>query len=275
MSKTIQSTPKALVESVTKNLPAAAQGDFRNLMHTVVDNLTAQAPGGNLLQIGGAKTGSSAAPEGVTHSVTGANGTYTVAISNPASAKSAPIWHRVSYAPQVSFTKDVTTMEPTTSTSVNIPAPGANQCFKLESSYDKKTWSKPQLASTQPISAGLMSSSAIEPGATFNQTNYAEVKSPSTGTGEEITISGSAGLLSSYTAVKGSVQTVRPSATIINADAGTDQYVGWDGGQYQTKSTLAGVLADKLEPVGKVTVGSGATGGGTSTGGNGGRMTAV
>ena len=57
MSKTIQSTPKALVESVTKNLPAAAQGDFRNLMSTVVDNLTAQAPGGNLLQIGGAKIG--------------------------------------------------------------------------------------------------------------------------------------------------------------------------------------------------------------------------
>jgi hypothetical protein len=198
-----------------------------------------------------------------------------VAISNPTSAKSAPIWHRISYAPQVSFTKDVTTMEPTTSTSVNIPAPGANQCFKLESSYDKTTWSKPQLASTQPISAGLMSSAAIEPGATFNQTNYAEVNSPSTGTGEEITISGSGGLLSSYTAVKGSVQTVRPSATIINADSGTDQYVGWDGGQYQTKSTLAGVLADNLEPVGKVTVGSGAPGGGTATGGNGGRMTAV
>jgi hypothetical protein len=120
-----------------------------------------------------------------------------------------------------------------------------------------------------------MSSAAIEPGATFNQTNYAEVNSPSTGTGEEITISGSGGLLSSYTAVKGSVQTVRPSATIINADSGTDQYVGWDGGQYQTKSTLASVLADNLEPVGKVTVGSGTAGGGTATGGNGGRMTAV
>ena len=92
MSQSIQSNPSALVESVARNLPPSARDDFRNLMNeTVLANLTALSPGGNLLQIGGVKAGSSAPPVGVTHSVAGANTQLSVSISNPPTPQGQPI----------------------------------------------------------------------------------------------------------------------------------------------------------------------------------------
>ncbi len=275
MTQTVQANPKALIESVVKGLPAHSQDDARNLLTTVLDNLTALSPGGNLLQPGGIKSGSSAAPVGVAHTVTGANAAFNVAITNPASSSPQPIYHEVSYGPLASFTQGVTTMPPTTATSVSIPAPGAKAFFRLRSSYDGVNWSPHQLSSTSPIAAGLVSSSAISNGATFNQTNYAVVNARAAGSGSSISVSGTGGPFTPYTAVKGPVQQTRPSATIVGLAESTDQFVGWDGNQFQLRSTLAATLPDNLEPVGKVTIGSGQTGGGTSVGGNGGRLTAV
>lgn len=275
MSQTVQANPKALVESIVKGLPPASQDDARNLFTTIIDNLTALSPSGNLLQPGGVKAGSSAPPVGVTHTVTGANAAYNVAITNPPSSSPQPIYHELSYGPLVSFTKGVTTMPPTTATSINIPAPGANGFFRLRSSYDQVNWSPYQLSSTSSIDAGLVESSAISDGATFNQTNYAVVSSAAVGSGSNITISGTGGDFTPYTAVKGPAQSTRPSATIVGLADSTDQFVGWDGSQFQLKSTLASTLPDALEPVGKVTIGSGEIGGGTAVGGNGGRLTAV
>lgn len=254
MSQTVQANPRALIESIARTLPSSAQEDFRNLLGVVVDNLTTLSPGGNLLQPGGAQPGSSAPPAGVIFSVSGANGAFAVAMTDPATAKPNTIWHEISYGPLVSFTKNVTTLAPTTNSTANIPAPGQSFFFRLRSSFDKQTWSAYQLASTAVIDAGLVESSAMAPAAAFNQTNYGEVNSQASGGSAAVTVSGTGGPLTSYPAVKGATQVIRPSATIVGVAPGSEQFVAWDGSGFLLKPTLASVFADDLEPVGKVSV---------------------
>ena len=275
MSNTVQAGLQARIESIARSMPPKAQEDTRQFFQALVDNLTALSPGGNLLQIGGAQANASKPPSGVVHSVEGANGQYTVSITNPPTPQGTQIYHEVSYSPLKSFTKNVTTMEPTTATSVQIPSPGGNYFFRLRSSYDKENWSAHQLASTSSIDAGLVSSSAIEPGAAFNQTNFATVAGKSSGTLDTVTVNGTGGPFSSYTSVKGPTQSLRPSVTIVGSQLSPQQFVGYDGSQFRLLSTLAGVFPDNLEPVGFVSLNGGATGGGGSGGGNGGRLTAV
>lgn len=276
MSQTIQGNPEAMVESVARSLPTGARDDFRTLMKQIVlGNLISLSPGGNLLQIGGPKSGGSAAPVGVAHTVTGANGVATVAITNPANSAPNSIWHEVSYSPVISFTKGVVTRPATTDTNITIPVSGVNAFYRLRSSFDQKTWTSYKLSSTSSIDAGLVESSAIAPGASFNQTNFAIVNSASDGGIDTVTVNGTGGTFTPYTAVKGSVQSLRPSATIVGTELGNDQFVGFDGSQFHLLSTLAGVFPDDLEPVGHVVVGSGTPGGGGVTGGNGGRLTAI
>lgn len=254
MSNTIQSGHQARIESIARSMPPKAQEDMRQLLTSVIHNLTALSPGGNLLEIGGAQANASKPPTGVTHTVQGANAQYTVGITNPSSPQGTQIWHEISYSPLKSFTQGRVTMEPTTDTSVQIPSPGGSFFFRLRSSFDKKTWSNYQYASTSPVKAGLVSSAATSSGGAFNQTNFAEVNSQAAGTSAAVTISGVGGLLSAYTAVKGAAQQVRPSATIVGVTPQSTQFVGFDGTSFALKPTLAAVLSDNLEPVGKVSV---------------------
>jgi hypothetical protein len=201
----------------------------------------------------------------------------TVAISNPPSALPGSIWHRIRYAPNVSFIgKNVTTLPETTATSVTIPQSGVNAFYQLQSSHDKVTWSPWQFPTSGPVAidAGLVGSQAMEPGASFNQTNYAVVNSTGDTPDSIVTIDGSGGRFTPYTAIKGGAESSRPSATIVGLPSGTGRFVGWDGAQFRLVPTLANVLADNLEPVGAVLVGdSTQPGGGGSAGGNGGRLT--
>lgn len=262
MTQTVQSNPSALIESIAGVLPRSAQQDFRLLMRDVVlANLTALSPGGNLLQPGGAQPGSSKPPIGVTHTVTGGSGVATVNIANPPSAKSMPIWHEISYSPLKSFTGQVTTLPATLNTSVSLAQSGVSAFYRLRSSFDKVTWSNYQFPTTgpNPVDAGLVESEAMSPAAAFNQSNFAEVDSQASGATALITIAGTGGPLTPYTAVRGTTQKNRPSATIAGVTPSTDQFIGYDGSQYIAKPTLAAVLADNLEPVGKVSVVSTAT----------------
>lgn len=277
MSETIHSNAAALIEDVVRTFHPKAQERARQLFRDVfLANLTALSPGGNLLQIGGPKAGSSAPPLGVTHTVTGANGVATVAISNPPSALPGSIWHRIRYSPNVSFIgKNVTTLPATQATSITIPQSGVSAFYQLQSSHDKVTWSPWQFPASGPktINAGLVGSQAMEPGTSFNQTNYADVTATVSGGTATVNIQGTGGRFTPYTAIKGGVESSRPSATIVGLALGADQFVGWDGAQYQLKPTLADVLSDDLEPVGAVI--DGTPGGGSSKGGNGGRLSAI
>jgi hypothetical protein len=276
MSQTIQSNPQAMVESVARGLAPDSRDDFRLLMNEVViKNLTALSPGGNLITPDGPQSGASAAPAGVTHTATGANGVVTVAIANPSNVPPTGIWHEMSYDSVSSFTKNPTIVPATQATSITIPNSGVNAYYRLRSSFDKVNWGPYQLSSTSPIDAGLVGSDAIEPASVLNQTNYAEVNSQLSGEINTVTVNGTGGLYTPYTAVRGSQQFLRPSATIIGLQSGTSQYVGFDGNQFHLVSNLAHVMPDNLEPVGAVVVGSGVPGGGGVTGGNGGRLTNV
>jgi hypothetical protein len=273
----VQATPNAQIESVARRLPPDTQDDFRTLMTGILANSVAQAPGGILLRPGGTPAGAGTAPVGVQASISGANGVFTVTFVNPAgSGANQTIYNEVSYSPLQSFTQNVTTLPATTGPTVSVPAPGATYFFRWRSSYDQKTWSAYKLIQASAVSAGLVESSAISSGAAFNQTNFAEVNSQASGTSAisdvlgldrthqsarycTVTISGTGGPLSSLVAQKGVVQSVRPSATVAGVAPGSEQFVGWDGSQYQLQPTLASVLADNLEPIGKVSVVSTAT----------------
>lgn len=275
MSQTIQGNPKALIESVVRKLAPTSQDEARQLFNIFLENLTSLSPGGNLIQPGGPKANSSAPPVGVTHSTTGANGVLTVSVTNPPTPQSTPIYHEFSYSPNVSFVgQGVTTLPPTINTSITIPAVGGNVYCRLRSSYDKKTWSNYSLSATTPIDAGYVESSALSSGSAFNQTNFAEVTTAFDGSAASVNINGPAGQFTPYTAVKGSIQSPRPSATIIATELSPNQVVTWDGSTYRLASSLADSFADNLEPVGAVIAGSGPGGGGAS-GGNGGRLSAL
>lgn len=254
MTQTTQAGPKALIESMARSFPPGSQEDVRNLMNLLVTNITYLSPGGNLLQPGGTQPGSSAAPVGVTFTAQGANGVITIAVTDPSTAKPNTVWHEISYGTLVSFTQNVTTMSPTTNTSITIPAPGQSLFVRMRSSFDKVNYSPYQLASTTAIDAGLVESSAMAPAAAFNQTNFGVVNSAASGTAAAVTISGTGGELTSYPAVKGATQVIRPSATIVGVEPQSEQFVAWDGTGFQLKPTLAAVLTDGLEPVGKVSV---------------------
>jgi hypothetical protein len=256
MSNTVQANPRALVESVARILPPGAQDDFRNLMNeTVLANLTALSPGGNLIQPGGAASGSSAPPQGVKFSVSGANGVFSVNITDPSTAKPNTIWHEVSYGPLISFTSGVTTMAATANSTASVAAPGVSAYFRLRSSFDKQTWSAYQLASTSIIDAGLVVAKTMAPAAAFNQTNYAVVNSQASGSAAAVTVSGTGGDFTAYTAVLGGAESVMPSATIVNVPPETEQFVAVTGDPvFQLKPTLASCFADGLTPVGKVSV---------------------
>jgi hypothetical protein len=255
-SPTIQANPRSLIESMARNMPASAQDDTRQLLTLLLQNVTALAPGGNLLTIGGTQKNAAATPSGVSFQVAGQNGTYTVTITDPSTAKPGTIWHEISYSPLVSFTQNVTTLDATTATSVTVAAPGATNYFRLRVSYDRVNWSGYQVLSTTPVQAGLVQASSMAPAAAYNQTNFATVNSQAAGSAAIVTVSGTGGALTAYAAVKGANQTLQPSATVVGVTPGSNQFVGQDGttGLYELRPTLASVLTDNLTPVGKVSV---------------------
>lgn len=204
---------------------------------------------------GAAGTGqvAAAAPPTASLSVTGSNGVFTLEITNPVLAIHSTIYNQIAYSETKNFTSAVTTLPVTTAGQLSINAPGASAYFRIRTSTDNKTWSS-WVTGTALIQAGMVSSSATTAGSTFNQTNYADVGSIAVGETANVLINGTGGAQTSLVAVKGKAQTVLPSATIINVEPATDQFVGWNGSSYELHDTLAAVLSDDLTPIGKVSV---------------------
>ena len=280
MSTPTQGSPtlQAQIESVAKSLEGGAREDFRQLMSSLVTNVKAALPSGNLITAGGVKAGSGNAPVGVGFAVSGANGAHNIQISNPSDAQGKPIWHEVSYSPLKSFTGNPSpvVMPATTATSVVVNDPGSTYHFRIRSSHDLKNWSDYKV-SESPSDAGLISSAATSDAGAFNQTNYGVVDSSQGGQVTTVRVHGVSGPLAAVTAQKGAVQTTLPSATIVGLTSNTTQYVGHVAGQgYVVSPTLGGLLAhDNVRPIGAVGVNSGISGGGGTGGGNGARLTAV
>ena len=249
----------------------AAAEDFRVLAETLVGAIQATNP--NALRPQGTAA-TQAAPQGTAISANGANGAITIAMEDGEQA-GRPVWKEISTSPVKGFTSNVTVHPVTTGNSLVLNQPGASHFVRMRTSFDRQNWSGYQMSGQAPVEAGLVSSSAIAAGGAFNQTNYAEVTSTSSGSGDVVSINGAGCTYTPYTAVKGGAQSLRPSATIVGLVQQSKQFVAWDGSQFRLQPSLATTLADNLEPVGVVTVGSPVVGGGTASGGNGGRLTAV
>jgi hypothetical protein len=196
---------------------------------------------------------------------------YSLSITNPAQSINKTLYHEISYSPSSNFTSDVTTLPITTATSLQVPDPGANVTFRIRSSHDKSNWNQ-HIAQPAPVSAGLQTSSASESAVSLNQTNYATVDSVVSGSNYNIRVYGPGGVGTQFAQVRGSTETLLPSATIIGVSNGATKVIGYDGKEYQARNTLPEVLADGMTPIGAVTAGSGKKGGGQSIGGNGGRL---
>lgn len=244
------------IEAIAQQLPGSVQENWRRLIYAVRSNLQAALPGGALVTAGGSAAGSTTPPAGVTMSVAGANGAYTVTIVNPpASGGSgqAP-WHEVSYSPLKSFSAQVTTLEPSQSTSVAVSLPGQTLFFRRRSSWDRNTWSAYQLASQTPAPSGLQSSAATSDAVNLNQTNFAVVTSAAAGSTTEVSVQGPSAPLTNPVRQKGPAQTTLPGGTIYGVAPNSDQFVVYNGG-YLLRPTLAGALSDDANiPVGKVSV---------------------
>ena len=255
----IPSDLSAAVESVAQSLPPSAQQDFRNLMNGMGNQIVSISPGQQWLKAGGVKANSSAAPTGVSIQVSGSNGAYTLALksSNPSSSTTNLLFE-VSYSTVKGFTSGVTTLEPSSATSVTLNLPNSTYYFRARATYDRVNFSPYAMASTAPISSGLVSSAATSAAGAFNQTNYLNVDTAYTGSTVNLNVYGTGGPLTNGTSVKGATQSLRPSATFVNVAPGSDQFVGWDTStsmpQYILRPTLATLLNDNVEPVGYASV---------------------
>ncbi len=246
------------VESICRDLDRGKTPqteDFRQLMTQMQIAIQASLPGGIWPTPGGSKAVNAASPSKLVFSVTGANGQFQWSVTNPYQASGQTVWHEVSYCPLKSFTQNVTTLPPTAGANGTVAEPGQTLFFRLRASFDLKNWSSYQLASTETISSGKVSSAATSDAGAFNQTNYGVVTSQAVGATAEVQIQGASGPLTSLVAQKGPAQRALPGATIVGVAAGSSQFVGWDGSQYILRSTLGELLAsDDVTPIGKVSV---------------------
>jgi hypothetical protein len=266
------------VKSLIESAVGGNKEDLRTLLQQfMLEHVQAhQVTGTNWVNpTSGTAKPSTVPPPPATAVAAGANGTISLQITNPAQAAKATIYHEVSYSNVKNFSQNVTTLPSSAANTVSIPAPGQAPFVRIRSSYDGVTWNTHHLVQQTGVDAGLQSSAATVPAMALNQSNYATV----TGQGAPgevpvIQVHGPNGPYSGYTAVRGTVQNSRPSATILNTNYESSQIVAWDGKRFQIGTTLPQVLNDSWEPVGQAVV-NGEPGGGGTLGGNGSRLTAI
>lgn len=191
-------------------------------------------------------------------SVSGENGIFSIVATNPKESVNKTLYIEVSHSPQIGGS--YTALPIATATRQNLPSPGVTVFFRARWSYDQNNWSG-YYTIPSAVSSGLQSSAATENANVLNQTNYANVDSVSNIAGDSanVRIYGKAGVATQFPAVKGAVEEILPSATVINVPFASSQLVGYDGKDYAVRGTLPEILADGYRPIGAVSVvGSGA-----------------
>jgi hypothetical protein len=235
------------------NSAARGNSDLRETLtgiHLVLQSLYAQTGSAPIHKIDTRAATFTAPPAPSRLSVTGANGSFSVAIVN---AGSTPVYHELSSSAAANFTSGVTVYPVNTSTSYVLPNPGATLYFRLRSSYNQQNWSS-YLVQPGAVSAGLVSSAATASNLSLNQSNYATVDSVASGGTATVRVYGSGGVGTSWASVVGANSKIIPSGTIMNVAYAANGFVVWDGQKYQLKPQLAQTFPDTWVPVGKVSV---------------------
>lgn len=242
----------------------AARGDVearRTFYNAVAAQLQALSVGTGVQLLeptsgGKAQTPNTPKPGVASLEVTGANGAYNIAITPPAQTIKAALYYEVSYSTTSNFS-NATSLPLTPSTSFTYAAPGATLFWRVRASYDQVNFGSYTTASggTAAVDAGLQSSIATENNVPLNQSNYAHVDSVDNGAGSaNVRVFGTSGPNTQYPAVKGTLERVLPSATIVNVPFATNPVVAYDGKNYLVQKTLPQVFADNNIPVGSVSV---------------------
>ncbi|MFL6427906.1 MAG: hypothetical protein ACJ71S_06650 [Acidobacteriaceae bacterium] len=210
-----------------------------------------------------------ATPPVAQFAVTGEHGVYHVAITNPQNQTSiipgqvgtvqnqnspnSTLYHEISSSPVPDFSSGVTVYPITSNTHTNISLPGVTLYWRLRSSYDGSTWNAYSVLNAA-VYSNLVGSDITTPNVPLNQTNFATVDSVAAGGTASVRVYGPGGLGTGYTRQVGTHTIPRPSGTIVGLPYGADKFVAYDGTQFQVTNTLATVLPDTWEPVGKVSI---------------------
>jgi hypothetical protein len=206
-------------------------------------------------------------PQPAQLTVTAAHGVYSILIVNPQdvqpltsqqvsiskNAANAGVFHEISSSPVPDFSSGVVVYPVTSNTHTNISNPGSTLSWRLRSSYDGVTWNAYQVQSAA-VYAGLVGSDITTPNLPLNQTNFATVDSVAAGGTASARVYGPGGVGSGYNRQVGTHTIPRPSGTITGLPYGADRFIAYDGTQFQVTSTLATLLPDTWEPVGKVSI---------------------
>ena len=245
----------------TAQINSAARGnsDLRETLtsiHLALQSLYAQTGSAPITKVDAHAATFTAPPAPSQLSVTGANGSFSVAITNPGST---PVYHELSSSVTANFSSGVTVYPVSATTSYVLPNPGATLYFRLRSSYNQRNWSN-YLVQPGAVSAGLVSSAATASNLSLNQSNYATVDSVANGGTATVRVYGSGGAGTSWASVVGADSKVIPSGTIMNIAYAANGFVVWDGQKYQLKPQLAQTFPDTWVPVGKVSVIANASG---------------
>lgn len=249
----------ALIDSAV----SGSKENTRVLLQGIVDQLTLLniSTGNNFVNpTNGSQSAASQPPSVGSISVTGANGSFTYQITPASQAISATIYQQVAYSPVKNFGAQVTTLAISTATSGTIPAPGQTVFVRFRSSYDQNNWNA-WTVGTASIAAGLQSSSASNNGAVLYQSNYGYVDSQASGAAANVRVYGAAGPYTSLIADKSTVESIVPSATIVNVAQDSTQFVSYTGDMFRVSPQLPGTFPDTDTPIGKVSV----VGGGSPT----------
>lgn len=210
-----------------------------------------------------------ATPPVAQFTVTGEHGVYHVAITNPQNqtaqiatqvgtvqnqnSPNSVLYHEISSSALPDFSSGVTVYPITSNTHTNISLPGVTLYWRLRSSYDGATWNAYNVQDTA-VYSNLVGSDITTPNLPLNQTNFATVDSVAAGATSSVRVFGPGGVGTGYTRQVGTQAVARPSGTITGMPYGSDKFVAYDGTQFQVTDTLATVLPDTWEPVGKVSI---------------------
>jgi hypothetical protein len=235
------------------NSAAKGNQDLRETLtgiHLALQSLYAQTGSAPLAKVDTSTANFTAPPTVSQLAVSGANGSFTVAITN---ATKTPVYQEISSSPVANFASGVTVYPVSSNTSYVFPNPGAMLYWRLRSSYNQQNWSS---YAVQPgaVSSGLVSSAATGSNLSLNQSNYATVDSVADGGTATVRVYGSGGVGTSWTSILGTSSKVIPAGTIMNVAYATNGFVVWDGQSYQLKPQLAQTFPDTWVPVGKVSV---------------------
>jgi hypothetical protein len=241
------------------NSAARGNSDLRETLtsiHLALQSLYAQTGSAPITKVDTRTATFTAPPAPSQLSVTGANGSFHVTITNSAST---PVYNELSSSPVANFASAVTVYPVNSNTSYVLPNPGAILYFRLRSSYNQQNWSS-YLVQPGSVASGLVSSAATGSNLSLNQSNYATVDSVAAGGTATVRVYGSGGAGTSWASILGSNSKVIPAGTIMNVAYAASGFVVWDGQKYQMKPQLAQTFPDAWVPVGKVSVIANASG---------------